>query len=48
MIKTALREDMALLYQADPELEVIQVNFIVRKIHEEPQNYARLNYNYTK
>ena len=48
MIKTALREDMALLYQTDPELEVIQVNFIVRRIHEKPQNFAMLNYNYTK
>jgi hypothetical protein len=48
MIKTALREDMALLYQADPELEVIQVNFTVRRIHEQPKNFAMLNYNYTK
>jgi len=48
MIKTALRKDMTLLYKADPELEVIQVNFTVRRIHKQPKNFAMLNYNYTK
>jgi hypothetical protein len=48
MINTALREDMARLYRADPELEVIQLNIRVREIHKQPQNFAMLNYNYAK
>jgi len=48
MINTALREEMARLFRADPELEVIQVNFGVREIHKHPQNFAILNYNFTK
>ncbi|SOC81558.1 hypothetical protein SAMN06296241_3137 [Salinimicrobium sediminis] len=47
MYKNNLREDMAKLFKADPEIEVLQVNFIVRKIHERPQNFSLLTYNYT-
>ena len=47
MSKDIFKEDMVKLFKADPEIEVIQVNFIVRKIHEKPQNISSLTYNYT-
>lgn len=45
-MENPLRKDMVRLFKSDPEIEVIHVKFIVRKIHEEPQNISLLTYNY--
>jgi len=46
-MENPLRKDMARLFKSDPEIEVIQVNFVVRKLHEKPQNISIITYNYT-
>lgn len=43
---TYLRDHLIQLYKCDPELEVIQVNLVIRNINPTPVNRGILNYNF--